>query len=301
MDITKAFIPAMNPTKRGTPLARALPHALMPILSKPLLQYSAEEAYAASLETLMVVSVNDHDQIMRLFQEHHGNENKRELSLFDRLSRHMTIASINQGESRGLAHALWLTRMFMNSKEYVAYINPNDFIASEQPTIGTLIRIARQEKVTILAVREISETEAPHNTVISIKKQISPVLFQVGSFVRNPSSHAAPSNLAIVGRAVLSPKIFGILNELAGADASQEPDLLDAVGNLVHHSERVYAFKLSDPYFSVATVSGIFAASLHMAQQHPVLADQLMNHLTTYTPEIMAPHGAARSIQTTAQ
>jgi UTP--glucose-1-phosphate uridylyltransferase len=187
------------------------------------------------------------------------------LTELDRVMRLAHFVYVRQSEPLGLGHAIWLARHALG-KEYFSVLLPDDIIVAKQPGLAQLIRIARQEKASVVAVQEVSAETIPAYGIVGIKKQITPNLFQVSQLIEKPTAHEAPSNLAIVGRYVLSHKVFASLESLSNY-AAEELQLTDAINHMLHNNERVFAYKINGTRFDIGTPLGWLKAAVMFALQ----------------------------------
>ena len=219
MNIKSAIIPAAGFGTRFLPATKAIPKEMLPLLEKPAVQYIVEEALKAGIKNYTFVT-NPHKKAL---EDHFDTmldleallETQRKQDLLGNLPKLIDSASftyVRQGEPRGLGHAIWSARHTIGS-DPVAIMLPDDIILGTQPAIGQLAKIAQQERASVIAVQEVPLDQIANYGVIGIKKQLTPSLFHVRDLVEKPSMADAPSNLAVVGRYILSPKIIGALEE----------------------------------------------------------------------------------------
>jgi len=283
MDIVKAIIPAAGLGTRFLPYTKSVPKEMLPILTKPAIQLVVEEALASSLSNFLIITrsgkhtlsdfFDPAPQLEHLLKEH----NKTDLiSGVQRIIKAASFSYIHQPEPLGLGHALWLARHTVG-KEYCAVLLPDDLIRGEQPGIQQLMRIARQEKASVVAVQEVPDSELHKYGVVGIKKQITPNLFQVSHLIEKPEQNKAPSNLAIVGRYILSHKIFGALEQLSSY-ATNELQLTDAITCMLHNNERVFAYKIQGTRHDVGNPLGWLQANLDYGLQDQLLGPALQDY-----------------------
>ncbi len=284
MDITKAIIPAAGLGSRFLPYTKAVPKEMLPLLNKPAMQYIIEEGIASAIKEFYIISSRgkqaienhfDADPGLALFLKEKGKAEA--LSSIDRVMRAANFTYIRQSEPLGLGHAIWLARHTI-CKEYFGVLLPDDIIAGKQAGLGQLIRIARQEKASILAVQEVPHNMICNYGVISIKKQITPNLFQVGHLVEKPEQKDAPSNLAIIGRYVLSHKIFQALDEIS-MYATNELQLTDGITQMMKHNEKVFAYKIQGTRYDIGNPIGWLKASIGLALQNPEYAPYIKKYI----------------------
>lgn len=294
MEISKVIIPAAGLGTRFLPYTKAVPKEMLPLGQQPALHFIAEEALAASLNNFYIItgrgkeSIGDYfDQSPHLEQLLREHKKSELISNITRIARTANFTYIRQPEPLGLGHAVWLARHSIG-KEYCAIMLPDDIIFSKQSGIGQLMRIARQEKTSVIAVQEVPTEEISSYGVISIKKQITPNLFQVSGLVEKPQPKDAPSNLAVVGRYVLSYKIFSALEQLS-TYATPELQLTDAISCMLHNNERVFAYKIQGTRHDLGTPLGWLKANIHYGLQNPEMASKLrtfMQHQDMFLPSI---------------
>jgi UTP--glucose-1-phosphate uridylyltransferase len=294
MDIDKVIIPAAGLGTRFFPLCKTIPKELLPVLTKPALQIVMEEALASSLNNFVVITRHDKNishlfdpapGLQALLRERHQEEL---LGGIQRIIRTSNISYIHQNEPLGLGHALWLARHLMG-KEYCAIMLPDDLIISDQPAIGQLMRIARQEKASVIAVQEVPDEELCNYGVITIKKQITPNLYQVANIIEKPQPHEAASNLAVVGRYVLSYKLFAALEQLS-TYAKEELQLTDAITTMLHSNERVFAYKIYGTRYDIGQPLGWLKANLGYALNNSNYREPLKAFLASYEIKIKDNH-----------
>lgn len=284
MEVSKAIIPAAGVGTRFLPFTKAMPKEMLPLLNKPAIQYIVEEGLASSITNFHIVMgrgkepIAHHFDIAACLETFLKNKDKEELlSSVDRIIRQAHFTYIRQQEPLGLGHAILMARHAIG-KEHVAVFLPDDIIMGKQPAMAQLIRVARQEKASVIAVQEVPSDCVSAYGVISIKKQITPNLFQVAHLVEKPSSKEAPSNLAIIGRYVLSHKIFGSLQEIS-TYANQELQLTDGIAHMIHNNERVFAYKVQGIRYDIGTPIGWIKAVIGSALQDPAYAPHVQKFL----------------------
>lgn len=286
MDITKVIVPAAGLGTRFLPYTKAVPKEMLPVGNRPAIHLIAEEALAASLTNFLIITGKGKEAITDYFDsspylEQLLKENNKSdlLKSVDRIARAAHMTYIRQPEPMGLGHAVFMARHAIG-KEYCAIMLPDDIIFSKQPGIGQLMRIARQEKTSVIAVQEVPMEEISNYGVIAVKKQITPNLFQVSHLVEKPNQKDAPSNLAIVGRYVLSHKIFPALEQVSSY-ATNELQLTDAISCMLHNNERVFAYKIQGTRHDLGTPLGWLKANIQYGMQNPETAQQLRNWYQT--------------------
>jgi len=273
MDINKVIIPAAGLGTRFLPYSKSVPKEMLPILNKPAIHYIVQEAFESGIKHLSLVtnrskhSIEDYfDTTPGLFNALKDLEKEGLLSDIEKIMRSVEFSYVRQQEMMGLGHALWLARHSIG-KEYCGVMLPDDLIFAKQPGLAQLIRVARQEKASIIAVQEVPSDCISSYGVVTVKKQITPNLLQISSIIEKPNQKDAPSNLAVIGRYVLSHKIFNSLEEITTYSVGEEIQLSDAINNMMQNSEKVFAYKIQGMRYDVGTPLGWIKAVIGSALQ----------------------------------
>ncbi len=275
MDISKVVIPAAGLGTRFLPYSSVIPKEMLPLLNKPAIQLIIEEGLASALTNYVVITAHGKDQIIDYFDPSSHLEalieekGKKELIAdVKKIVRTAHFTYIRQNEPLGLGHAIWMARHTIG-KEYFGISLPDDIIVSEStPGLAQLIRVARQEKGSVIAVQEVPADCISSYGVVGVKKQITSNLFQVSHLVEKPDQKDAPSNLAIIGRYVLSHKIFNSLEEI-GTYAVGELQLTDGIGHMLKNNEKVFAYKIQGTRYDVGSPLGWIKAVIGLGLQDP--------------------------------
>lgn len=291
MDIIKAVIPAAGLGLRFLPLTKAVPKEMLPLGNKPAIQYIVEEALSSDIANFYVITsknkhaILDHFDLMPELELFLKERNKLEiLAPLDRLLRNACFSYIRQAEPLGLGHAIWIARHAIG-KEYFSVLLPDDIIVGKTPALAQLMRIARQEKASVIAVQEVPRELVSLYGVIGIKKQITPQLYQVSHLLEKPDPREAPSNLAVVGRYVLSHKIFSSL-ETIGSYSSGELQLTDAISHMVQNNEKLFAYKVQGLRYDIGTPVGWVKAVIGCALQDPEYGPHIKKFISSLeTPD----------------
>lgn len=296
MEIKKGIIPCGGLGTRIWPWTKAMPKEMLPILNKPAIQYMIEEGLASDISNFMIITNRNKHAIADHFDCATGLESIKSRDKLDliasteRISRLAHFTYIRQPEPLGLGHAVWMARHAIG-KEYFGIFLPDDIIVSKQPALAQLIRIARQEKASVIAVQEVPTEAVSSYGIIAIKKQITPNLFQVSQLLEKPQPKDAPSNLAIIGRYVLSHKIFNSLETISNY-TTDEIQLTDAIGDMLHNNERVFAYKISGTRYDIGSPVGWVKAIIGHALQDPHYSSEIrayLNDMENGSPFLFTP------------
>lgn len=303
MSIIKTVIPAAGIGSRFLPYTATVPKEMLPVLSKPAIQYIIEEGLQSAIQQFIVVTSRNKEQLADHFSpstqlqtllEERGK--KDALADLKKIIRQAQFTYVRQHEPLGLGHAVLMARNLIG-KEYFGVMLPDDLIVNQaNPGLAQLIRIAHQEKGSVIAVQEVPAQCISSYGVIGIKKQISPSLFQVSHVTEKPDPKDAPSNLAIIGRYILSSKIFASLEEMS-TYATGELQLTDAIGHMIQQNEKVFAYKVQGIRYDVGTPIGWVKAIIGMALQDPAYAPHVKAFLADVDGAQSFLYNAQKSIE----
>lgn len=298
MVIAKAIIPAGGLGTRFLPATKTIPKEMLPVLDKPAIQYIAEEGAQAGIKMFVVITGKNKKSIEDHFDETVSQnlqikDKNKEVCLdgLNKLSDTTNFVYIRQKSPHGLGHAVWAAHNVIG-KEYVAVMLPDEIIISQIPAITQLAQIAQQEKCNVVGVQEVPLDQVSKYGVIGIKKQFSPNLFQVRELVEKPTIANAPSNLAIIGRYILSPNIFSILGQ-TNAGYAGEIQLTDAIQALLYSGEKVFAYKIHGSRYDVGTPIGLLKANLDFALRHEHYSAPILEYLQMLERDMIVMQGQA--------
>jgi len=272
MKITKAVVPAAGHGTRFLPWTKAVPKELLPLLNKPAIHYIAQEIADAGLKQCIMITTPQKQAIANYFgvsQElERFLEKKNKLYLLDdvtKLASALEFTYIYQEEARGLGHAIGLARNLI-ADEYFAVLLPDDIMIHKPGGIKQLIDIAQKENASVIAVKEVPREKVSAYGIVSLEKQLGSDLFEVKNLVEKPAIQDAPSNLAIIGRYVLSSAVFQELDHISPS-AGGEIQLTDGIAQLLQKGERVLAYTIKGTHFDVGTPTGWLEANLSLSQK----------------------------------
>ncbi|MCK4265472.1 UTP--glucose-1-phosphate uridylyltransferase GalU [Candidatus Babeliales bacterium] len=306
MKVKKAIIPAAGLGTRFLPQTKSIPKEMLPLVDKPAIQYIVEEGIRSSIENFIVISgrskksLEDHFDLAPELENILESKSKKDLtSSIEKIIEKTDFTYVRQKEPLGLGHAIWTARHAVG-REHVAILLPDDIITGPVPAISQLIKIATQEKCNVVAVREVPIEDTKHYGVVAIKKQFSPNLFQVKNLVEKPEPNDAPSNLAIIGRYVLSPNIFDAIEETSSGHGG-EIQLTDAISKLLSNGEKVFAYKVQGTRYDVGKPLGWLKANISLALKHPDYGEQMLKHLKELDRDILLMEGKAEILSKTSE
>jgi UTP--glucose-1-phosphate uridylyltransferase len=271
--VRKAIIPAAGLGTRFLPATKAMPKEMLPIVDKPTIQYIVEEAVASGIEDIIIVTgkgkraIEDHFD--SAFELEHNLLEKGKLSLLEevRKSSNVDIHYIRQKEALGLGHAVWCARNFIGNEPFAVLLG-DDIVVSEVPCLKQLIQQYEQVQQSVLGVKTVSPSETYRYGIID-PLHTEGRLSSVNSMVEKPPLGSAPSNLAIMGRYILTPKIFEYLEE-QNVGAGGEIQLTDALQKL-NHDEGISAYDFEGARYDVGEKLGYILTTLDFALRNKEL------------------------------
>lgn len=282
MKIKKAIIPAAGLGTRFLPATKAQPKEMLPIVDKPTIQYIVEEAVASGIEDIIIVtgrtkkSIEDHfDKSVELEieLEKHGKEELLEIARS--VSEIANIYYIRQKEPKGLGHAILTARNFIGDEPFAVLLG-DDVIASEEPCLKQMMDMYDKYQGSILGVQTVAESEVNKYGIVD-GKQIDTRMYTVNDMVEKPKLGEAPSNVAVLGRYIITPNVFKYL-ELQEIGAGGEIQLTDALCKLAKE-ETVYAYDFIGKRYDVGSKMGFLQATVEFALQREELKDEFANYL----------------------
>jgi UTP--glucose-1-phosphate uridylyltransferase len=282
MKVRKAIIPAAGLGTRFLPATKAMPKEMLPIVDKPTIQYVVEEAVASGIEDIIIVTGKGKRAIEDHFDYSFELEyNLREKGAFDLLeevqkaSKMADIHYIRQKEPKGLGHAIWCARKFIGNEPFAVLLG-DDIVQADVPCLQQMIDMYNRYQTSIIGVQHVPEDQVSRYGVVD-GKMLDNGFYFVDNLVEKPVKEAAPSNLAIMGRYVLTPKIFEIL-ESQKSGTGGEIQLTDALAELKKY-EVVYAYEFLGKRYDVGEKLGFIKTTIELALQNKELRDSLMEYL----------------------
>lgn len=287
MKIRKAIIPAAGLGTRFLPATKALPKEMMPIVDKPTIQYIVEEAVASGIEEIIIITGRGKRSIEDHFDKSYELEDtllrKNKLSILEevqKISSMVNISYVRQKEPKGLGHAILCAKSIIGDEPFAILLG-DDIVMSETPCLRQMINVFEYYNSSVIAVQSVPENEVSKYGIIKPKGMlIEPNLFYIDSLVEKPKKEEAPSRYAIMGRYVLKPEIFEILERLPiGQDC--ELQLTDAISEL-NKQQAVLAYNFEGSRYDIGDKVGFIKATLDFA----LTRDDLREEIITYIKEL---------------
>jgi len=282
--VTKAVFPVAGLGTRFLPATKASPKEMLPVVDKPLIQYAVEEAVNAGITDLIFVTgrgkraIEDHfDKAYELEAELQAHGKAKLLKeVRGLLPAGVTCAYVRQAEALGLGHAVLCARHLVGDEPF-AVILADDLIDAPTPVMKQMVQVHAKNGGSVIAVQNIPREDTASYGIVSSEK-VSQGISKITAMVEKPKPEEAPSTLGVVGRYILSPRIFHFL-ENTRPGAGREIQLTDGIGRLLRE-ENVYAYEFQGRRYDCGSKIGYLEATVDLALKHPELADEFRAYLT---------------------
>lgn len=289
MKIKKAVIPAAGLGTRFLPATKAQPKEMLPVVDKPTIQYIVEEAIEAGIEDIIIItgknkrSIEDHfDKSIELELALKEKGKDDLLDLVQDISNLVDIHYVRQKEPKGLGHAIYCARTFIGNDPFAILLG-DDVVDSEQPVIGQMMEIYEKRQQPVIGVQPVPEADVDKYGIVKFNDQEDRI-YRVQDLIEKPSCDKAPSNLAILGRYIITPDIFPIL-ENTDPGKGGEIQLTDALKELATRRQ-VNAYNFSGNRYDVGNKLGFLQATVEFALQREELGEQFRFYLKEIMSDI---------------
>ncbi len=282
MKVKKAIIPAAGLGTRFLPATKAQPKEMLPIVDKPTIQFIIEEAIASGIEEILIITgrnkkcIEDHfDKSIELELELEKSGKTELLEIVRGISDMVDIHYIRQKEPRGLGHAIQCAKTFVGNEPFAVLLG-DDVVDSEKPCLKQLMDCYEEYKTSILGVQTVPEKDVSKYGIVD-GIHIEDRVYKVKDLVEKPKKEEAPSNVAILGRYIITPQIFEIL-ENTKPGKGNEIQLTDALKTLISH-EAMYAYNFEGRRYDVGDKFGFLQATIEFGLKKDELRPQLLEYL----------------------
>lgn len=281
--ITKAIFPVAGLGTRFLPATKSVPKEIMTLVDRPLIQYAIDEARAAGIKEFIFVTSRGKSALEDYFDHSHQLEaelrKKGKTDLLEILkATNMDsgeIAYLRQHKALGLGHAVWCARRLIHNEPFVVIL-PDDVIAAEKPCLQQMVEAYAETGGSMVAAMEVPPEKAPSYGVLDVAEDMGSVV-SVKGMVEKPAPEEAPSNLAVIGRYILSPNVLKSLNKKE-TGAGGEIQLTDAIAKEIE-GDGVYGFRFRGQRFDCGSKAGFLQATVSFGLSRDDLKDELMGYL----------------------
>lgn len=283
--ITRAVIPAAGLGTRFLPATKATPKEMLPIVDKPTIQYIVEEALQSGIEDIIIIT----GRSKRAIEDHFDRSIELELTLEEtgkqellemvRQISDIRIHYIRQKEPKGLGHAILCAKHFIGDEPFAVLLGDDVVYNPEHPALGQLMEVYNQMGGTVLGVQEVPQEMVSSYGIVSVQPTENALTFKVTDMVEKPLVEEAPSRLAVLGRYIITPEIFEIL-EHTPPGRGGEIQLTDGLKELGRR-QQVYAYNFQGRRYDVGDKEGFLEATVEYALRRPELKDKFFHYLQT--------------------
>ncbi|MFW6266854.1 MAG: UTP--glucose-1-phosphate uridylyltransferase GalU [Halanaerobium sp.] len=288
MKIKKAVIPAAGWGTRLLPATKAQPKEMLPIVDKPAIQYIVEEAVAAGIEDILIItskdkqSIEDHFDKSQALEAALKEQGKTELlEMVEDLSEMITIHSVRQKEQKGLGHAIYCARTFVGDDPFAVLLG-DDIIHSKKPVIQQMMEVYEEKETAVLGCKTVGEKDVSKYGIVDYSRKDGDV-YRVDDMIEKPSLKEAPSNLAILGRYIITPDIFNILENTPPGKGG-EIQLTDALKTLLA-KRVVYGYDFEGKRYDVGNKMGYLKTTVELALAREDLGPEFREYLKELTAD----------------
>ncbi len=282
MKVRKAVIPAAGFGTRFLPATKALPKEMLPIVDKPTIQYNVEELIESGIEEILIITSRNKESIMNHFdkspelEQSLREKNKFELlKISEDISNMIDIHFIRQKEAKGLGHAILCAKSFVGNEPFAVLLG-DDVVYSEKPCIKQLIDVYNEYNSSVVGVQQVKRENVNKYGIVDGKK-VNDRTYKLNDMVEKPDIENAPSNMAILGRYVLTPEIFEELENTKKGKGG-EIQLTDGIKNL-NKKQNVYAYDFEGRRYDAGNKLGYMEANVEYALRHDEIKDDFKLYL----------------------
>jgi UTP--glucose-1-phosphate uridylyltransferase len=278
MRVKKAVIPAAGFGTRFLPATKVVPKELLPIVDKPTIQYIMEEVASAGIEEVILItgrekgSIEDHFDTSSELENHLKKKGRKDLlRMVQDISEMVTLVSVRQKEPLGLGHAVLCAKKVVGNEPFAVLLG-DDLIEAKVPCIRQMIDVYQKMDGALLAIQKVPRAEA-HLYGIIRGKRVKDRIYRIEEMVEKPEKGKAPSNLAIIGRYILPPEIFDILEKVS-PDARGEIQLTDGLREL-NKEVHIFGYEFFGDRYDAGDKLGYLQANIAFGLKHPEIGPKL--------------------------
>ncbi|MCD1023671.1 MULTISPECIES: UTP--glucose-1-phosphate uridylyltransferase GalU [Enterococcus] len=288
MKVKKAVIPAAGLGTRFLPATKAMAKEMLPIVDKPTIQFIVEEALKSGIEDILIVTgkakrpIEDHFDANIELETNLKEKGKTELLKLVEETTDVNLHFIRQSHPKGLGHAVLQAKAFVGNEPFVVMLG-DDLMEDKVPLTKQLINDYEKTHASTIAVMKVPHEDTSKYGIINPGEQVQPGLYNVKNFVEKPAPEKAPSDLAIIGRYLLTPEIFNVL-EVQKPGAGNEIQLTDAIDEL-NKTQRVFAREFKGQRYDVGDKLGFMKTSIDYGLKHPEVKDGLKDYILELADE----------------
>ena len=279
MKVRKAIIPAAGLGTRLLPNTKSIPKEMLPLVDKPVIQYIVEEAVAAGIEQILIITNRGKNPIEDYFDYAPDLEERliadgklRDAQIVREVADMADVYFVRQKETKGLGHAVWRARSFVNEEPFAVLLG-DDIMLSETPVLRQLVTAAEQNECSAVAVRQVPDELITKYSSVKLEEKLSERVYRISDMNEKPTLEEKLSDFAILGRYVLTPAIFDILEHTAPG-RNNEIQLTDGMRTLCHR-EKMCAVDFEGRRYDTGNLKGYLEAIIDFALKNEEAGDWL--------------------------
>ena len=292
--VTKAIFPVAGLGTRFLPATKSIPKEIMTLVDRPLIQYAIDEARAAGIKEFIFVTSRGKGALEDYFDHAPELETALRKKGKDAMLEELKATNMDSGaiaynrqhRALGLGHAVWCARRLISPNEPFAVLLPDDVIAAEKPCLQQMTEAYEETGGCMVAAMEVPPEKASAYGVLDIKEDMG-AMVSVQGMVEKPEPGAAPSNLAVIGRYILSPKVLQNLNKIKSGSGG-EIQLTDAIAQEIAEDRNVYGYRFRGQRFDCGSKAGFLQATVAFGLARDDLQDEFAEFLHSMTAERLA-------------
>jgi UTP--glucose-1-phosphate uridylyltransferase len=287
MRVRKAVFPAAGLGTRFLPATKAQPKEMLPLVDKPIIQYGVEEAMAAGCDQIIIITgrgktaIEDHFDVSYELEKMLEERGKLDLlAIVRQISDMIHVAYVRQKEAMGLGHAVLMARELVGNEPF-AVLLADDVIDAEKPCLKQMMEVFEETQASVVATQEVNGPAISSYGVLDAKRvegKFNGRLHEVRNLVEKPKAEEAPSNLAIIGRYILTPTIFDTL-EHTPLGTGGELQLTDGLRGLLQSNEKIYGYTFEGKRHDTGDKLGFLKATVEFAMKRSDLGEQFREYL----------------------
>jgi UTP--glucose-1-phosphate uridylyltransferase len=284
--VRKAVFPAAGLGTRFLPATKASPKEMLPLVDKPLIQYSVEESVACGIESILIITgrdktaIEDHFDISFELEQVLKERGKNEMfDLVRGVSELAKISYTRQKQALGLGHAIYQAKDFVGNEPF-AVLLADDVVDSEKPALQQLIDVYEKYNAPVIATMQVAGEAISRFGVIDAQEEVEPGIFKIREVIEKPKFEDAPSDMAVIGRYIFTPELFDAL-EHTKPGAGGEIQVADAMRELLNDGFPFYAVRLEGTRHDAGDKLGFLIATVEFALKHEDLAADFKKYLKT--------------------
>jgi UTP--glucose-1-phosphate uridylyltransferase len=284
--VKKAIIPIAGLGTRFLPLSKAVPKELFPLVDKPAIHYTMQEIYNSGIDNVIFVTSPKKKQVVEYFKKSIGLEKVlkqrkkanqlTELEKLEELSENIAFSSVIQRQPLGDGHAILQAKELVG-QDFCAVLFPDDVIDSEVPCISQLIKVFQTSQKPVVAIRRVPKGEVSRYGIVAVEK-IANRIYKIKKIVEKPSLGEAPSDLAIMGRYVLTPEVFDYLKKTK-SDKRGEIVLADTLSRMCDDNKVVYGYEFEGEWLDCGDKLGQLKSNFYLSLKDPRFGPELRKYI----------------------